>query len=55
MNESNYILATNLAKARIADGILRSLSPGKWIPDDQLREVIATVCEWVILMEKDVT
>lgn len=52
MTERDYILATNLARARIILSILRDLLPSPGITENKLRDVTSQVGCWVVDIEK---
>jgi len=46
MEEKDYVLATNLAKVRILNLVVRSLFPDSVIEKEELKKLILTLDKW---------
>lgn len=57
MNEDDYILATNLAKIRIARGILVDIVPGssRQIDEKKIRAMISQLYDWEVALHKSIS
>jgi hypothetical protein len=54
IKEEHYIVATNLAKLRIAEQVLRSLLPEPPIVAEEYKKMIIKIGEWINKLERKV-